>query len=143
MAALMELQNIFVFTHDSIGLGEDGPTHQPVEHTASLRIMPNMSVWSPCDTVETAVAWRYALERRDGPTSLILTRQGLPHQARSAAQVASIGRGGYVLRDTIRSPDLIIDRDRFRGCPCSGGGSGTGWRRSEGSRRLDAVHGSV
>lgn len=108
MAALMKLQNIFVFTHDSIGLGEDGPTHQPVEHTASLRIMPNMSVWRPCDAVETAVAWRKALERRDGPTSLILTRQGVPHQARSAGQVASIGKGGYVLRDTDGAPDIIL-----------------------------------
>jgi len=108
MAALMELQNIFVFTHDSIGLGEDGPTHQPVEHTASLRIMPNMSVWRPCDGVETAVAWRYSLERRDGPTSLILTRQGLPHQARSSEQVEAIGRGGYVLRDSDGTPDIIL-----------------------------------
>jgi transketolase len=108
MAALMKLQNIFVFTHDSIGLGEDGPTHQPVEHTASLRIMPNMSVWRPCDTVETAVAWRHALERRDGPTSLILTRQGLPHQARSEEQIASISRGGYILRDADGTPDIII-----------------------------------
>jgi transketolase len=108
MAALMELQNIFVFTHDSIGLGEDGPTHQPVEHTASLRIMPNMSVWRPCDTVETAVAWRYALERRDGPTSLVLTRQGLPHQARSEEQIESIGRGGYILRDCSGTPDIIL-----------------------------------
>lgn len=108
MAALMELQNILVFTHDSIGLGEDGPTHQPVEHTASLRIMPNMSVWRPCDTVETAVAWRYALERRNGPTSLILTRQGLPHQPRGDEQIALIGRGGYVLRDSKGKPDIII-----------------------------------
>jgi transketolase len=108
MAALMELQNIFVFTHDSIGLGEDGPTHQPVEHTASLRIMPNMSVWRPCDTVETAVAWRSALERRDGPTSLILTRQGLPHQDRSDKQIAAIARGGYILRDTAGTPDIIL-----------------------------------
>lgn len=108
MAALMELQNIFVFTHDSIGLGEDGPTHQPVEHTASLRLMPNMSVWRPCDTVETAVAWRDAIERRDGPTSLILTRQGLPHQARSAGQIGMIARGGYVLRDCDGTPDLIV-----------------------------------
>lgn len=108
MAALMQLQNIFVFTHDSIGLGEDGPTHQPVEHTASLRIMPNMSVWRPCDTVETAVAWRHALERRDGPTSLVLTRQGLPHQVRSEQQIAAISRGGYVLRDSDKTPDIII-----------------------------------
>jgi len=108
MAALMKAQNIFVYTHDSIGLGEDGPTHQPVEHTASLRIMPNMRVWRTCDTVETAVAWRDAIERRDGPTSLVLTRQGLPHQTRSAEQIAAIARGGYVLRDGDGSPDLIL-----------------------------------
>jgi transketolase len=108
MAALMELQNIFVYTHDSIGLGEDGPTHQPVEHVASLRIMPNMQVWRPCDTVETAVAWRAAIERRDGPTSLVLTRQGLPHQVRSRAQRDAIARGGYVLSDAEGTPDLII-----------------------------------
>ena len=96
MAALMKIQNIFVYTHDSIGLGEDGPTHQPVEHTASLRLMPNMRVWRPCDTVETAVAWRDAIERRDGPTSLVLTRQGLPHQQRDAEQIAAISKGGYV-----------------------------------------------
>jgi transketolase len=108
MAALMEVQNILVFTHDSIGLGEDGPTHQPVEHTQSLRIMPNMRVWRPCDAVETAVAWRDAIERRDGPTSLVLTRQGLPHQVRSAEQVDAIGAGGYVLRDSEGEPDLIL-----------------------------------
>lgn len=108
MAALMKLQNVFVFTHDSIGLGEDGPTHQPVEHTESLRLMPNMSVWRPCDAVETAVAWRHAIERRDGPTSLILTRQGLPHQERSAVQLADVGRGGYVLKDSDGMPELIL-----------------------------------
>jgi transketolase len=108
MAALMKLQNIFVYTHDSIGLGEDGPTHQPVEHTASLRIMPNMRVWRPCDTVETAVAWRDAIERNDGPTSLILTRQGLPHQARGAGQIRAIRRGGYILRDSEGSPEIIL-----------------------------------
>ena len=108
MAALMKIQNVLVYTHDSIGLGEDGPTHQPVEHTASLRLMPNMSVWRPCDAVETAVAWRYAIERQDGPTSLILTRQGLPHQARSAAQIADIARGGYVLKDTDGEADIIL-----------------------------------
>ncbi len=108
MAALMQIQNIFVYTHDSIGLGEDGPTHQPVEHTASLRLMPNMRVWRPCDTVETAVAWRDAIERRDGPTSLILTRQGLPHQQRDAGQIAAIARGGYVLRDAAGTPDVIL-----------------------------------
>ena len=108
MSALMEAQNIFVFTHDSIGLGEDGPTHQPVEHVQSLRIMPNMRVWRPCDTVETAVAWRDAIEHRTGPTSLVLTRQGLPHQARDNAQVDAIRRGGYVLRDSDGIPDLIL-----------------------------------
>ena len=108
MAALMKLQNIFVYTHDSIGLGEDGPTHQPVEHVASLRIMPNMRVWRPCDAVETAIAWRDAIERRDGPTSLVLTRQGLPHQERSEAQVAAVGRGAYVLRDGAGKPDIIL-----------------------------------
>ena len=108
MAALMRIQNVLVYTHDSIGLGEDGPTHQPVEHTASLRLMPNMSVWRPCDTVETAVAWRYAIERQTGPTSLVLTRQGLPHQSRNAAQISDIARGGYVLRDTDGMPDIIL-----------------------------------
>ncbi len=108
MAALMKLRNILVYTHDSIGLGEDGPTHQPVEHTASLRLMPNMSVWRPCDTVETAIAWRHAIERLDGPTSLVLTRQGLPHQERTAAQIADAARGGYVLKDADGKPDIIL-----------------------------------
>lgn len=108
MAALMELRNVFVFTHDSIGLGEDGPTHQPVEHVQSLRIMPNMRVWRPCDTVETAVAWRDALENTNGPTSLVLTRQGLPHQTRSKDQVQAIRHGGYVLRDCDGTPELIL-----------------------------------
>jgi transketolase len=108
MAALMRIQTILVYTHDSIGLGEDGPTHQPVEHTASLRLIPNMRVWRPCDTVETAVAWRDAIERRDGPTSLILTRQGLPHQTRDKEQVASIARGGYTLQDCDGDPQLLL-----------------------------------
>jgi len=108
MAALMKIQNVLVYTHDSIGLGEDGPTHQPVEHTASLRLMPNMSVWRPCDTVETAVSWRHAIERQDGPTSLVLTRQGLPHQERDAKQIADIARGGYVLRDIDGVADIIL-----------------------------------
>jgi len=108
MAALMKAQNIFVYTHDSIGLGEDGPTHQPVEHTASLRLMPNMRVWRTCDTVETAVAWRNAIERRDGPTSLVLTRQGLPHQTRNADQIAAIACGGYILQDSDGVPDIIL-----------------------------------
>jgi transketolase len=107
MAALMRIQSILVFTHDSIGLGEDGPTHQPVEHVASLQLMPNMRVWRPCDAVETVVAWRDALERRDGPSSLILTRQSLPAQARSDSQTAEIRRGGYILRDA-GHPDVIL-----------------------------------
>ena len=90
MAALMRQQSIFVFTHDSIGLGEDGPTHQPVEQLTALRSTPNMHTWRPCDTVESAVAWKSAIERKDGPTSLVFSRQGLPHQARSAEQVAYI-----------------------------------------------------
>ncbi len=108
MAALMRIQNIQVFTHDSIGLGEDGPTHQPVEHTASLRLMPNMSVWRPCDTVETAVAWKVALENQAGPTSLVLTRQGLPYMTRDDVQIANISKGGYVLRDSDGTPDIIL-----------------------------------
>jgi transketolase len=97
MAALMKIRCILVFTHDSIGLGEDGPTHQPVEHVASLRIMPNMMVWRPCDGAETAVAWRQAIERRNGPTSLVLSRQTLPRQDRTDDQVNAINRGGYIL----------------------------------------------
>ena len=108
MAALMKIRNILVYTHDSIGLGEDGPTHQPVEHVASLRLMPNMRVWRPCDTVETAVAWRDAIERKDGPTSLVLTRQGVPHQPRSDEQIAAIRRGGYVLYEPKAAPDIIL-----------------------------------
>jgi len=108
MAALMKVRNVLVYTHDSIGLGEDGPTHQPVEHVASLRVMPNMRVWRPCDAVETAVAWRDAIERTDGPTSLVLTRQGVPHQARTEAQLANISRGGYVLREADAKLDLVL-----------------------------------
>jgi transketolase len=108
MAALMKIQNIMVFTHDSIGLGEDGPTHQPVEHLASLQLIPNMAVWRPCDAVETVVAWRHAIERRDGPTSLVLTRQSVPPQSRSNAQVEQISRGAYVLQDSQGVPDVII-----------------------------------
>ena len=108
LAALMRIRNILVYTHDSIGLGEDGPTHQPVEHTASLRIMPNMTVWRPCDAVETAIAWVDAIERADGPTALVLTRQGVPHQARTAEQLEGARRGGYVLRDSDGEPALIL-----------------------------------
>lgn len=99
MAALMKVRQIFVFTHDSIGLGEDGPTHQPVEQTASLRLIPNMDVWRPCDTTESAVAWAAAIERREGPSSLAFSRQNLPFQVRSADQVADIRRGGYILSE--------------------------------------------
>lgn len=108
MAALMRIRSILVFTHDSIGLGEDGPTHQPVEHLASLRAMPNMAVWRPCDAVETAVAWRAAIERSDGPTSLILTRQGIPHMNRTADQIEAISRGAYILLDSDGDPELIF-----------------------------------
>jgi len=108
MAALMKISPVHVFTHDSIGLGEDGPTHQPVEQTATLRMMPRMSVWRPSDAVETAVAWKQAVEREGGPTSLILSRQGLPHMERTPEQIADIGRGGYVLRDCKGTPDAII-----------------------------------
>ena len=105
MAALMRLPSIFVFTHDSVGLGEDGPTHQPIEQAATLRLMPRMSVWRPCDAVETAVAWKLACEETDGPVSLLLSRQGLPHMPRSAEQIAAIERGGYVLADGDGGPD--------------------------------------
>ena len=108
MAALMKVQSIFVYTHDSIGLGEDGPTHQPIEQTATLRMIPNMDVWRPCDAVESAVAWKCAIERRDGPSSLIFSRQNLDHQNRSAQQLKDITRGGYVLKDCDGTPDAII-----------------------------------
>ena len=108
MAALMRIRSILVFTHDSIGLGEDGPTHQPIEHLSSLRAMPNMTVWRPCDAVETAVAWRSAVERLDGPTSLILTRQGLAHVARTADQIDLIASGGYILLDSDGDPELVL-----------------------------------
>ena len=109
MAALMKIRQVFVFTHDSIGLGEDGPTHQPVEHVASLRLIPNMSLWRPCDAVETAVAWRYGIERQDGPTSLALSRQNLPHQVRDASTLERIARGGYVLLDSEGGePEVIL-----------------------------------
>ena len=108
MSALMKQQSIFVFTHDSIGLGEDGPTHQPVEQVASLRTTPNMNTWRPCDTVESAVAWKVAIERRDGPSALVFSRQGLPHQDRDQQQLADVARGGYVLKACKGVPDAII-----------------------------------
>jgi len=95
----MKQRVIYVMTHDSIGLGEDGPTHQPVEHLPSLRIIPQMTVWRPCDVTETAAAWADAIERKDGPTVLALTRQALPAQTRTAEQIADIRRGGYILKD--------------------------------------------
>ncbi len=108
MSALMQQRVVLVFTHDSIGLGEDGPTHQPVEHVASLRLIPNMRVWRPCDTVETAVAWGDSIDHVTGPTSLILTRQALPPMPRTPAQVAAIARGGYVLIDSAGAPELVL-----------------------------------
>ena len=108
MASLMGLRAIYVLTHDSIGLGEDGPTHQPVEHLASLRAIPNMQVWRPADSVETAVAWRLAVERRDGPTCLVLSRQTLPHQERSEDQITMISRGGYILCNCEMPPEIVL-----------------------------------
>ncbi len=108
MAALMKIPTIFVYTHDSIGLGEDGPTHQPVEQTATLRMIPNMHVWRPSDAVESAVAWKVAIERPDGPSTLIFSRQNLMHVSRTADQIAAIEKGGYVLRDCEGTPDAIL-----------------------------------
>ncbi|EKO3577687.1 transketolase [Vibrio metschnikovii] len=108
MAALMKIQNIQVYTHDSIGLGEDGPTHQPVEQIASLRLTPNMSTWRPCDQVESAVAWKLAIERKEAPSALIFSRQNLAQQPRTAAQVADIAKGGYILKDCAGKPELIL-----------------------------------
>jgi transketolase len=108
MAALMKIRSVFVFTHDSIGLGEDGPTHQPVEQIPTLRMIPNMAVWRPCDAVESAVCWQQAVERKDGPSCLIFSRQGLPHQTRSEAQIADIVKGGYILKDCDGTPDAVI-----------------------------------
>ena len=108
MSALMGAHAIHVYTHDSIGLGEDGPTHQPVEHMASLRYIPHNDVWRPCDAVESAVSWKAAIERRDGPSCLVFSRQNLAHQQRTDAQVAAIARGGYVLKDSSGTPDIIL-----------------------------------
>ena len=107
MAALMKQPSIFVYTHDSIGLGEDGPTHQPVEQIASMRLTPNLYNWRPCDQVESAIAWQQAIERKDGPTSLIFTRQGLEQQARDAQQLSDVKKGGYIL-SCDGNPELII-----------------------------------
>lgn len=108
MAALMNIRQVMIYTHDSIGLGEDGPTHQPVEQLASLRVTPNMSTWRPCDQVESAIAWKYGIERQDGPTALILSRQNLAQQDRTAEQLANVARGAYVLKDCDGRPDVIF-----------------------------------
>jgi transketolase len=108
MSALLPIRNIHVYTHDSIGLGEDGPTHQPVEHIASLRLIPNLSVWRPCDTVESAVAWKCALESSDAPSALIFSRQSLPHQPRTSSQLENVARGGYLLREAEGNPEALI-----------------------------------
>ena len=108
MAALMKIQSIFVYTHDSIGLGEDGPTHQAVEQLPTLRMIPHMQVWRPCDTVESAVSWKAAIEHREGPSCLVFSRQALPHQTRSAEQIQAIALGGYILKDCDGRPDAII-----------------------------------
>ncbi|XLX40865.1 transketolase [Ectopseudomonas mendocina] len=108
MSALMKQRVLYVFTHDSIGLGEDGPTHQPIEQLASLRGTPNLDTWRPADAVESAVAWKHAIERADGPSALVFSRQNLPHQPRDAQQLADIARGGYVLKDSAGEPELIL-----------------------------------
>ena len=108
MSALMKIPTLYVFTHDSIGVGEDGPTHEPVEQTATLRLVPNLDTWRPCDQVETAVAWDVMLERKDGPSDIVLTRQGLEQMPRTEAQVDAIAKGAYVLKDCDGTPDLII-----------------------------------
>jgi len=108
MSALMRQRVVYVLTHDSIGLGEDGPTHQPIEHVESLRLIANLDVWRPCDAVETAVAWTAAVKRSDGPSALTLSRQGLPHQPRDDAQIDAISRGGYVLVEPERAPAVAI-----------------------------------
>jgi transketolase len=107
MAALMKIRSIFVFTHDSIGLGEDGPTHQAVEHVASLRLIPNMDVWRPADTTEAAVAWAHAIERRHGPSSLIFSRQNCPYLPKNKQQIANIAKGAYVVQD-VKNPDIVL-----------------------------------
>ena len=110
MAALMGVESIFVYSHDSIGQGEDGPTHQPIEQLANLRGTPNMSVWRPCDAVETVVAWKAAIERRGGPTALVFSRQGLPHLPREEAQLANIARGGYIIYESVINENVIDER---------------------------------
>jgi len=108
LSALMRQRVIYVLTHDSIGLGEDGPTHQPIEQLASLRSTPYLDTWRPADAVESAVAWQVALQRADGPSALVFSRQNLPHQVRSEAQLAAIARGGYILKDCQGTPELLL-----------------------------------
>ncbi|MGB5982796.1 MAG: transketolase C-terminal domain-containing protein, partial [Nonlabens sp.] len=108
MSALMGIQNIFVYTHDSIGQGEDGPTHQPIEQLANLRMTPNLVTWRPCDAVETAVSWKNAIQNQQQPTALIFSRQGLNHQPRSAQQISDIEKGGYILSESNKAPELIL-----------------------------------
>jgi transketolase len=108
MSALMGVRALHVYTHDSIGLGEDGPTHQPIEHLASLRYIPDNDVWRPCDAVESAMAWKAAIQRADGPSCLVFSRQNLPHQPRDDAQLLDIARGGYVLKDSVGAPEIIL-----------------------------------
>ena len=139
MAALMKQRVILVFTHDSIGLGEDGPTHQPVEQTATLRMIPNMDVWRPCDTVETMVAWVSAVERRDGPSSLCLSRQNLPFVARDAAALADIARGGYVLSDAKGTPKAVIIATGSEVDLATQGAGATGAEERPGACRIHAV----
>jgi len=108
MAALMKQRTLFVYTHDSIGVGEDGPTHQPVEQIASLRSTPNLHTWRPCDTVESAAAWGYAVANKEGPSALVFSRQTLKHQPRTDEQIANINRGGYILKDCDGDPEIIL-----------------------------------
>ena len=108
MAALMKQQSIFVYTHDSIGLGEDGPTHQPVEQMTALRATPNLHLWRPCDSVETAVAWQQAILKKDGPSALIFSRQGLPCVPRDEAQISQVAKGGYIIKSAGKAPDAIL-----------------------------------
>ncbi len=140
MAAIIECGSIFVLTHDSIGLGEDGPTHQPIEHLASLRMIPRMEVWRPCDTAETWVAWGAAIARRHAPTVLALTRQALPPQARDASQLDAIRRGGYVLVDCAGRPDCILIATGSEVVDCGGCGARADRPWPAGTRRLDTLY---
>ncbi len=132
LAALMRIPVIYVFTHDSIGLGEDGPTHQPVEQIANLRGTPRLSTWRPGDAVESAVAWQQAILRTDGPTALIFSRQNLPHQERTDEQLAAIARGGYVLEDCVGTPEAILIAHRL--------GAGAGAHRRAFAERRRSAH---